>query len=132
LDASSIQIKDTEIAGASQQGGDFHLEFARALIVKTMTGSTEKTLWWQAGELIIGGVETVLGELPQRPTLCERGDIDDNQYTYRNMIPIPLTSHGRIRLELYLRERAEPLIVLGERIALKLRDTPKYIEHIRP
>jgi hypothetical protein len=82
--------------------------------------------------LIINGVEQIDGELPDGPGVCETADIDDNQYTYRNMIPIPLESRGRIRLELHIRDRAEPLIISGETIALTLRDTPKYIEHIRP
>ncbi|EIC22089.1 hypothetical protein Thi970DRAFT_02337 [Thiorhodovibrio frisius] len=136
MDASSIQISGSEIAGASpealQGDGSFRLQFTRALILKTMTGSAEQTRWWQAGELLIGGVERVEGELPGVPAVCERGDIDDNQYTYRNMIPIPLKSRGQIRLELHLRDREEPLIVTGGTIELALRDTPKYIEHIRP
>lgn len=132
MDASSIQIAGTEVAGTSQDDDAFRLHLSRALIVKTMTGSVEKTLWWQAGEILIGGAE-VDGELPATaPILCERGDIDDNQYTYRNMIPIPLESRGRIRLEFFFAGQDAPLIVTGETIRLDLRDTPKYIEHIRP
>jgi hypothetical protein len=151
LDASSIQIADSEIAGstsgasssdssdafsslssgAAGEDDSFCLHFTRALILKTMTGAVEQTLWWQAGDLRIGGVERVEGELPQSHALCERGEIDDNQYTYRNMIPIPLRSRGHIRLELHLRDQARPLIVTGRAIALVLRETPKYIRHIR-
>lgn len=131
MNASSIQIKGTEIAGASHTKGTFRLPFRRALIVKTMTGSTEQTLWWQAGELTIGGVERVEGELPDDPAICARGDIDDNHYTYRDMIPIPLESRGQIRLLLYVQEREQPLIVTGDTIKLELRDSPKYIKHIR-
>ncbi|WPL19645.1 hypothetical protein Thiowin_04782 [Thiorhodovibrio winogradskyi] len=137
MDASSIQISGSEIAGVSQDAQlegerNFRLQFTRALILKTMTGSAEQTLWWQAGELLIGEVEQIEGELPDGPFVCERSDIDDNQYTYRNMIPIPLKSHGRIRLELHVRDRDVPLVVIGATIELVLRDTPKYIEHIRP
>lgn len=132
MDASSIQIAGSEIAGASWEEGCFRLRFSRALIVKTMTGSAEKTLWWQAGDLVIDEVEDIQGDLPDGPGVCERGDIDDNQYTYRDMIPIPLESRGRIRLELHLRDRDQPLVVRGETLALALHETPKYIEHIRP
>ena len=132
MDASSIQIAGSEFDGATQRDGIFRLRFTRALIVKTMTGSAEKTLWWQAGDLVVGGVEEIDGELPDGPGICEKADIDDNEYTYRNMIPIPLESRGRIRLELHARGSAEPVIVVGETVALELRDTPKYIEHIRP
>lgn len=132
MDASSIQIEGTEVSGITLEGACFRLHFSRALIVKTMTGSVEATRWWQAGDLVIDGVEQVEGGPCGGPALCERGEIDDNQYTYRNMIPIPLHSAGRIRLELYLRGQSRPLIVLGSSILLDLRDKPKYIEHLRP
>lgn len=130
MDSSSIQIADTEIAGATLVEGEFRLHLARALIVKTMTGSVEQTLWWQAGALVIGTVNAASG-LPAEQARCERGDLDDNEYTYRNMLPIPLESRGRIRLELYLEARTEPLIVEGQTLRLELHDTPKYIKHLR-
>ena len=144
MDASSIQIADSEIAGmssgaaspgdssgTSSDDASFCLHFTRALILKTMTGSAEQTLWWQAGDLRIGGVERVEGKLPQGHALCERGEVDDNQYTYRNMIPIPLKSRGHVRLELHLRDQQQPLIVAGRAIELVLRETPKYLRHLR-
>jgi hypothetical protein len=133
VDSSSIQIADSEIAGATLVDGEFRLYFSRALIVKTMTGSVERTLWWQAGELVIGGVETASG-LPgaAQSASCDHGDLDANEYTYRNMIPVPLASRGTIRLELHVRERDEPLIVTGSTLRLELHATPKYIEHLRP
>ena len=135
MDASSIQIAGTELAGATWAAGQVRVQLARALIVKTMTGSVEQTLWWQAGALVIGGVEEeppAEGLDQLQGAICERGDIDDNEYTYRNMIPIPLRSRGRIGLELHLRDGRQPLRVRGATIELKLRDTPKYIEHVRP
>ena len=59
-----------------------------------MTGSVERTKWWQNGELVFGGAE--LDEdspLPSLPVECVGGDVGENVYTYRDMIPLPLECH---------------------------------------
>jgi hypothetical protein len=59
------------------------------------------------------------------------GDIDDNIYTYRDMIPLPLESRGAIRCELHWREDAPPLMVSAGAIRLEMAGTPKYQQHLR-
>jgi hypothetical protein len=130
VDSSSIQLPGSEIAEVTLSDGTLRIHFSRAYIVKTMTGSAEKTLWWQSGDLVIDGAETQQ-PLPQGPMICDGGDIDENVYTYRDMIPIPLNGRGHIRCELRLRDRDERISVGGETVRLELRDTPRYIHHIR-
>jgi hypothetical protein len=96
VDSSSIQLPGSEIAEVTLCDGTLRIHFSRAYIVKTMTGSAEKTLWWQSGDLVIDRAETQQ-PLPQGPMICDGGDIDENVYTYRDMIPIPLNGRGHIR-----------------------------------
>lgn len=131
LDSISIELKGSEIAAIEQDGAVVRIKFERAYLIKTMTGSSERTRWWQAGDLVIAGVETDL-DLPSGPLVCAGGDIDANIYTYRDMIPIPLASRGQVRCDLRFEGGSEPLIVEGTEIRLEMWETPKYIEHIRP
>lgn len=131
LDSSSIELPGSEIGALYHQGDDVRIHFSRAIIIKTMTGSVERTRWWQAGDLVIGEAEPA-GPLPQGPLVCVGGDVEENLYTYRDMIPIPLASRGRCRCVLRFRGVANECIVAGSSIALELEDVPKYIEHIRP
>ena len=130
MDSSSIQLPGSEIDDLSLVDGTLRIHFSRAYIVKTMTGSNEKTLWWQAGDLVIDGAKPEQ-PLPQGVSTCDGGDIDENVYTYRDMIPIPLNSRGHIRCDLRLRDSAERISVSGETVRLEMRGTPKYIRHIR-
>ncbi len=130
MDSSSIQLPDSEISAISLVDGVFRVAFSHALIVKTMTGSEESTLWWQAGELIMDGAEAEQ-PLPRGPAICDGGDIDENVYTYRDMIPIPLESRGRTRCDLRLRDGGGRIVVNGETVRLVMADTPRYIRHLR-
>ncbi|ESQ09820.1 MAG TPA: hypothetical protein DDY14_16110 [Chromatiaceae bacterium] len=130
MDSSSIQLPDSEIGQIRIENSCLRVSFTRAYIVKTMTGSIEKTLWWQAGDLILEGAIPEQ-PLPTGPAICDGGDIDDNIYTYRDMIPVPLDSRGHTRCELKLRGSTDRIVVRGETVRLELIDTPKYIRHLR-
>jgi hypothetical protein len=131
MDSSSIELPGSEVESISLEDGRLRVRFSRAYIVKTMTGSPERTRWWQTGDLIMDGAEPEAA-LPEGPLVCAGGDIEENVYTYRNMIPIPLDSRGRTRCALRFRGTDVQLIVSGETIRVEMIDVPKYIEHIRP
>lgn len=131
MDSSQIELKGSHIAAVERSAGSLRLRFGRALIVKSMTGSRERTRWWQAGSLLFEGATTV-PELPQGAQICAGGDLEDNIYTYRDMIPIPFESRGRIRCVLQLEGQAAPLTIEAGAVRLELDAVPKYIEHIRP
>ena len=130
MDSSSIQLPDTEIAGVNLSEGQLRVHLARAYLVKTMTGSDEKTQWWQAGDLVLDEAE-VHGALPDGPALCAGGDVEENVYVYRDMIPVPLDSRGRCRCDLALKDSAQRITADGTAVRLEMRDVPKYIRHIR-
>jgi hypothetical protein len=130
MDSSSIELPGSEIGSIRLQDGCLRVELFRAYIVKTMTGSRERTRWWQSGALVMEGAEPE-SDLPAGPLICDGGDIDDNIYTYRDMIPLPLDSRGRVRCDLRFRDTDTCLVVRGTRLTLEMAEVPKYIEHLR-
>jgi len=130
MDSSSIQLPDTEIERVSLSEGVLRIHFSRAYIVKTMTGSEEKTFWWQAGDLVLEGAD-LEAPLPEGALVCAGGDVEENVYVYRDMIPIPLDSRGRCRCDLRLRDSSERISAGGSAIRLEMHDVPKYIQHLR-
>jgi len=130
MDSSSIELSGSEIDSISLVGNRLEIHFNHAIIIKTMTGSVEKTKWSQVGSLIIDGAK-VHGVVPQGPLVCNGGDLDENIYTYRDMIPIPLESRGAIRCELRFLRSNERFVAEGDAVKLTLQGVPKYIEHIR-
>lgn len=131
MDASSIELPGCEIDSLSLEGDRLTVHFSRAYIIKTMTGSVERTRWWQAGDLIMEGVE-LSQDLPPTPLICAGGDVGENVYTYRDMIPLPLESRGRTRLDLKFQGSDARLVATGQTIRLAMVDVPKYLEHLRP
>ncbi len=131
MDSSSIDLPGSEIESIDLDDGVLRVSFSRAYIIKTMTGSVERTKWWQTGDLVMEGVE-VAGELPRGALLvCTGGDVGENVYTYRDMIPLPLDSRGRTHCDLSFEGTDRKLTATAETVRLEMRGTPKYIEHIR-
>lgn len=131
MDSSSIDLAGSEIESVSLEAGILRVRFSRAYIIKTMTGSVERTRWWQAGDLVLKDVE-LNGELPEGSLVCAGGDVVDNIFTYRDMIPLPLDSRGSARCKLAFEHRSERLEASGSSVCLEMHDVPKYIEHIVP
>ncbi len=131
MDNSQVELKGSEIHAIDWVDGVLHIRFARASIIKSMTGSRERTRWWQAGDLVFEGVVSV-PTLLQGPRMCVGGDLDVNVFTYRDLIPIPFASRGHIRCLLRLEGQSEPVVVEAVAGRLDLEGVPKYIEHIRP
>ena len=131
MDASSIELPGCEIDSLRLDEDRLTVHFSRAYIITTMTGSVERTRWWQAGDLIMEGVE-LSQVLSPAPLICAGGDVGENVYTYRDMIPLPLESRGRTRLDLKFRGSDARLVATGQTIRLAMVDVPRYIEHLRP
>jgi hypothetical protein len=112
------------------EDGMLKISFSRAIIIKTMSGSEERTRWWQAGDLVFEEAE-IEGDLPGCPCVCEGGDVGENVYTYRDMIPIPLDSHGRAHCDLRIKDQPVSLKAMASGVRLEMEDRPHYIEHIK-
>ncbi|RDH90067.1 MAG: hypothetical protein DIZ77_14250 [endosymbiont of Seepiophila jonesi] len=131
METTSIDLPGCEIESITFEVGVLRVRFSRAYIVKTLTGSEERTRWWQAGEMILEGAE-VEGELPAAPCVCDGGDVGENVYTYRDMVPLPLESRGRAHCALKIRDSGLVLKAQADGIKLVMDDRPHYIEHIKP
>lgn len=131
MDNSSIELAGSEIESVSVEGDSVRIIFSRAIIIKTMTGSVEKTKWWQKGALVFEGA-SLEGDLPPLPAVCAGGDVGENIFTYRDMIPVPLESRGQAHCDLRIEGAVEHIRVQASAVRLEMEDVPKYIEHIRP
>jgi len=130
MESSSIELPDSEISAVGYRDGCLCIRFSRAYIIRTMSGSQERTRWWQRGDLVMEGAK-IEARPPEGQLVCDGGDIDDNIFTYRDMIPIPLETKGLIRCDLRFRGTDIRLIANGETLKLEMVDVPKYIKHIR-
>lgn len=131
MDSSSIDLPGSEIESIDLDDGVLRVRFSRAYLIKTMTGSVERTKWWQVGDLVMEAAE-VEDALPRGPLVCSGGDVGENIYTYRDMIPLPLDSRGRTHCALSFEGSDQKLIANAETVRLEMRGVPKYVEHIRP
>jgi hypothetical protein len=130
MDSSSIDLPGSEIEKISVVEDRVVIRFSRAYVMRTMSGSDERTRWHQVGELIFEGA-SVEGEYPTGLVTCAGGDVGENVYTYRDMIPIPFKSAGRTFCDLRFNESDLHLRVEGHSINLVMEDRPQYIEHLR-
>jgi len=133
MDSTSIDLVGSRITGVETDGDTVKVRFEPAYLIKTMTGSVERTRWWQNGSLVFTHArledDAILGDLPAD---CAGGDVSENIYTYRDMLTVPLESAGQASCKLAIKDSEHSLIVQGEGVRLELEDVPKYIEHIRP
>jgi hypothetical protein len=129
MDSTTIDLPGSEIESITLQEDHLVVRFSRAYLIKTMSGSVERTRWWQVGELIFEEAE-VEGDLPPCPCVCDGGDVGENVYTYRDMIPVPLDSRGRAHCSLKIQGHST-LQAQASGVRLAMEDRPHYIEHIR-
>lgn len=133
MDSTSIDLVGSKIAAVQVDGDQVRVRFEPAYLIKTMTGSVERTRWWQNGELVFGDAELDDQQpLPALPAVCAGGDIGENIYTYRDMVPVPLQSAGRAHCDLRVQDSDLRVRVAGASVRLELEGVAKYIEHLRP
>ena len=131
MDSTSIELNGCKITSVSVDGERIEVRFEPAYLVKSMTGSVERTRWWQNGALVFDGAELDDSEpLPALPGECLGGDVGENVYTYRDMVPVPLQSQGHAHCALKVGDGV--IRIQGTGVRLEMDDVPKYIEHLRP
>jgi len=132
MEISNIELPGLEVESIGFEGDDLILRFSRAYIIKTISGSEERTKWWQAGDLVFEKAE-IEGGLPPCPAVCAGGDVGENIYTYRDMIQIPLQEEGQAHCNIGFEGTEDRLKVrAASRVRLRMQDRPRYIEHIKP
>lgn len=131
MDSSSIELPGSKIVKVEWSTYTVKVHFAPAFILKTMTGSLERTRWFQNGVLLFENAN-IIGELPSLPAVCTGGDVGENIYTYRDMIPLPLVSQGRAHCRLQVDNSERAIQIEAASVRLIMEEPAKYIEHIRP
>jgi hypothetical protein len=131
MDSTSIELPGSQVAAVEVEGETVRIRFEPAYLVKSMTGSVERTRWWQNGALVFEDASLDdSGPLPALPARCDGGDVSENVYTYRDMVPVPLASRGRASC--VLRVGGGAIRVDAGAVRLEMVGVPKYIEHLRP
>jgi len=131
MDSTHIELPGSQIAAVTVDGDTVRIAFEPAYLIKSMTGSVERTRWWQNGTLVFEQAELDAAALPAVfPLSCTGGDVGENVYTYRDMIPVPLDSRGRAHC--VLKTGTGEIRVEAAGVRLEMQDVPKYIEHLRP
>ncbi len=131
MDLTSIELPGSIIADIKVLDEEVRVRFEPAYLIKTMTGSDERTRWRQNIELVFDNGELLEGGTIDIPATCSGGDVGENIYTYRDMVPIPLESRGQAHCDLGVEGSSLRIRVQAEGIRLDREGLPKYIEHLR-
>lgn len=131
MDLTSIELSGSRIAAIKLVDDEVRVRFEPAYLIKTMTGSEERTKWRQTIELVFENAELLEGGDLDLPAKCTGGDVGENIYTYRDMIPVPLESRGQAHCDLGIESGGLRVRIRAEGVKLVREDMPRYIEHLR-
>ncbi len=131
MDLTSIELPGSIIHSVRVEGDQVRVRFEPAYLIQTMTGSKERTRWHQNIELVFDGARLLQGGDIALPAECRGGDVMENVYTYRDMVPVPLESRGQTGCRLQVGEDKAVLEVEAEAVRMEREDHPHYIEHLR-
>jgi len=131
VDLTSIELPGSIIHSVIRSDGEVRIRFEPAYLIQTMTGSEERTRWRQNIVLVFEDAELLDGADAETPVTCAGGDVMENIYTYRDMVPVPLESRGQAGCSLALEGSDMRVRVEAGGVRLEREDLPRYIEHIR-
>jgi len=131
VDLTSIELTGAVITAVTRNNDEIVVCFDPAYLIKSMTGSEERTKWRQNVKLVFSAAEMEMPEDLVFPVTCAGGDVGENIYTYRDMIPVPLESRGSAHCDLTLQDAEQHIRISAGGIKLVQEGTAKYIEHIR-
>ena len=131
MDLTSIELPGSRITDIRLIDDEVRIRFEPAYLIKTMTGSDERTKWRQNIELVFEHGELLEGGTLELPGICHGGDVGENIYTYRDMIPVPLESRGEAHCDLGVEGGSLRIRVQAEGLRLVAEGMPRYIEHLR-
>ena len=125
-----LQIPGAQLETIQQDEDEITLHFSQVQLIQEMEGTIEDSLWTQAVNLTIKGIE-LEGELPACPCEISGGDMTDNIYTYRNHAPLPINWRGGVSCTFKVDDTNADFTITGESIQLEQLEHPRYIKHIK-
>ncbi|MEN8206115.1 MAG: hypothetical protein ABFS24_08880 [Pseudomonadota bacterium] len=125
-----LQLPGAQLAGIEQGKDEITLHFSQVQLVQEMENAIEDSLWTQAIDLTIKGIE-LEGELPACPCEITGGDLIDNIFTYRDHAPLPINWHGEVCCKLIVAGNGTGFTIAGESLTVNRIDNPRYIKHVK-
>jgi len=128
--SNTLQIPGAQLESIEQADNEITLHFSQVQLLQEMEAAIEDSLWTQAVNLVIKGVE-LEGELPECPCVIKGGDLVNNIFTYRDHAPMPINWHGEVRCTLTVEGTATSFTLGGDAMQLEQIEHPRYIRHIK-
>jgi len=125
-----LQLPGAQLASIEQGEDEITLHFSQVQLVQEMENAIEDSLWTQAINLSIKGIE-LEGELPACPCEITGGDLIDNIFTYRNHAPLPINWQGEVCCKLTVAGNDSGFTISGIAINVEQLDNPRYIKHFK-
>jgi hypothetical protein len=125
-----LQLHGAQLASIEQGEDDITLHFSQVQLVQEMENAIEDSLWTQALDLTLKGIE-IEGELPQCPCELRGGDLTDNIFTYRDHAPLPISWRGTVSCKLCVAGNDTCFTISGESLKVNQIAHPRYIKHIK-
>ena len=125
-----LQLPGAQLASIEQGEDDITLHFSQVQLVQEMENAIEDSLWTQAIDLTIKGIE-LEGELPAYPCEITGGDLIDNIFTYRDHAPLPINWQGEVCCKLTVAGNDTGFTISGATINVNQIANPVYIKHFK-
>ena len=125
-----LQLPGAQLASIEQGEDDITLHFSEVQLVQEMENTIEDSLWTQAIDLTVKGIE-LEGELPTAPCEVTGGDLIDNIFTYRDHAPLPINWQGEVCCKLTVAGNDTGFTISGTSLIVNRIDNPRYIKHFK-
>ena len=125
-----LQLPGAQLANIDQGEDEITLHFSQVQLVQEMENAIEDSLWTQAIDLTIKGIE-LEGELPACPCEITGGDLIDNIFTYRDHAPLPINWQGEVSCKLIVAGDGTCFTISGASLNVSQIDNPRYIKHVK-
>lgn len=125
-----LQLHGAQLASIERREDEITLHFSLVHLVQEMENAIEDSLWTQAMDLTIDGIE-LDGELPACPCEVTGGDLTDNIFTYRDHAPLPISWRGAVACKLTVAGSDACFTISGDSLKVNQIAYPRYIKHVR-
>jgi len=125
-----LQLPGAQLESVEQGENEITLHFSHVQLVQEMENAIEDSLWTQAIDLTIKGIE-LEGELPTCPCEVTGGDLTDNIFTYRDHAPLPISWRGAVSCKLNVAGHDTGFTISGDLLKVDPIAHPTYIKHIK-
>jgi len=125
-----LQLPGAQLASIEQGEDDITLHFSEVQLVQEMENTFEDSLWTQAIDLTVKGIE-LEGEPPACPCEVRGGDLINNIFTYRDHAPLPINWHGEVCCKLSVAGNDTGFTISGTSLSVKQIANPRYIKHFK-